>query len=154
MITPRTVRLEEDNLTPHHPHSPKVIIEHHQPDFENLFDDVFQWSMDLIEREDPVCLFVNPAAAIYCCESTPEFFTIARKKQSQWCQRFIKTLGRRAIRKVKDWPIGPEDHLFSKRELKFRRVFQRSLCFTGLLIIEGKTIPSNRWPDRDSKSFP
>ncbi len=92
------------------------------------------------------CLYLNPLATVSCEIPTPEFFRVARKLQGLWCQRCQTTYGRKARRSVKDW-VNCDG--FPQRE---ERYLDRTLCFIGMLIIDGKFVPPHQWPDRKAKT--
>ena len=119
--------------------NPTVRVRRHQPDIENLGKQVAARLGQILEREHPRCLFVNPIVTITCDKPTEEFFSIVRKRQAEWCKRSRTTFGRRASRKVRNWANanGP----LKKRA----RFFDRALCFTGVLFVDGDLIPPHAW---------
>lgn len=121
--------------------NPTVRVRRHQPDIENLGEQVAERLGSILEREQPRCLFVNPIVTITCDKPTEEFFSIVRKRQAEWCKRSMTIFGRRASRKVRNWvnANGP----LKKRE----QFFDRGLCFTGVLFVDGDLIPPHAWDD-------
>lgn len=150
MSTIRTVNLDDETFVPHTRHQSEVTILHHQPHFENLAEEVAFRTQEFLESEHPRYLYANPIVTISCEDPAPEFFRIARKRQSQWCQRFRKVLGRSSFRKVQNWTLVPGEKEMPRKLRKYLKFIERSLCLTGLLFIDGKPIPSDQWPDRDT----
>lgn len=117
-----------------------VRVQLHQPDYENLAEQVAARIADVLENKlRPRCLFANPIATVTCKEPTTEFFQVVRKRQAEWCKRASTTFSRRTRRSVKNWVV-PEGS-----SSKYERFLQRSLCFTGLLFIDGCILPSHEW---------
>ena len=121
--------------------NPTVQVRRHQPDIENLSEQVAVRLDQILEKEQPRCLFVNPIVTITSDKPTEEFFSIVRKRQAEWCKRSRTTFGRRASRKVKNW-VNVNGPL--KKQARF---FDRALCFTGVLFVDGDLIPPHAWDD-------
>jgi hypothetical protein len=127
---------ETEQLTP----DPPVMVKHHRPDWENLFE-----AVDSRLAEFPPgptqCVYMNPLVTVTCDQPTQEFIKLARKFQGQWCKRYQSVLGRSVMKGVKNWTSS---ETCTSRQDKF---FKRAMCLTGILIISESFIWPNQWPD-------
>ncbi len=95
-------------------------------------------------RTRPCYAFMNPIATVISSEPTKQFFRTVRKRQSEWCQRSRTTFGRRSTRRTKNW-VMPEGS-----SSKHDRFLQRSLCFIGILFVDGSIVPPHEWSQIES----
>ena len=119
--------------------APVTVVRRHDPDIENLLDQVTSRVTHILSNEQPRYAFMNPIATVICSEPTKQFFRTVRKRQSEWCQRSRTTFGRRSTRRTKNW-VMPEGS--SSKHVRF---LQRSLCFTGILFVDGSIVPPHEW---------
>jgi hypothetical protein len=138
MSTSKTSCLDAVDSPPPAP-APITVVRRHHPDIENLLDQVISRVTDILSTEQPRYAFMNPIATVICTEPTKQFFRAVRKRQSEWCQRSGTTFGRRTTRKAKNW-VMPEGS-----SSKHDRFLQRSLCFTGILFVDGIIVPPHEW---------
>ena len=135
----RTVSLDADlPVAVARPTEPDVRVQRHEPDIENLREQVFQRTQAILEIEQPPYLYANPIAMITCDQPTPKFFVIVHKHQAEWCKRSRSIFTRSQTRRVKGWFTGEEQN-------KYQKFIIRGLCFTGLLFVQGKAVPSHEW---------
>ena len=120
-------------------HCPRPRVRRHQPDVENLLEQMKARTFQVLENESPPYLYVNPIATITCEEPTKEFFFLIRKRQAEWCKQSRTVFSRRLARRVKNWFTGSE---YSK----FEKFMSRGLQFTGLLFVNGQPVPQQKWP--------
>jgi len=71
----------------------------------------------------------------------PKFFQIVRSEQASWCRQASQTFPRQVRRRSSRWVSGGQ--WISN---KHARCLDRTMCFTGVLFIDGKLIPSHSWP--------
>ena len=141
MPTRKTISVDAANSSPE---GPGPVVRRHDPDIENLLDQVTSRVTDILKNEQPRYAFMNPIATVICSEPTKQFFRTVRKRQSEWCQRSRTTFGRRSTRRTKNW-VMPEGS--SSKHVRF---LQRSLCFTGILFVDGIIVPPHEWPRIES----
>lgn len=99
--------------------------EHMEPFFKLVMDDASQFNLKNV--------FCNPPFLVTSDKPTPPFLRAARKAQGAWFQRV------RAI-------FGSSGR--AKRELRKMTPIIRQLSHTGILIVDGKHVLPNQWPDR------
>ena len=118
-----------------------VRVQHHQPDINNLFEQVLLRTQALLEAEQPAYLFANPIITVTSDQPAPEFFRVVRKRQAAWCKQSRTLFGRKAMRQAKHWvmPTAPMS--------KYQRFLTRALCFTGILLVYGKVTAPHEWHD-------
>jgi hypothetical protein len=121
------------------PAAPITVVRRHHPDIENLLEQVTSRVTDILSTEQPRYAFMNPIATVICSEPTSQFFRTVRKRQSEWCQRSRTTFGRRPTRQTKNWVT------LEAIPSKLDRFLQRSLCFTGILFVDGNIVPPHEW---------
>lgn len=135
-VTTRISVLDIDNEP-----TPKVTVLRHPVDFHNLADDVAERITATIVKTPIGCHYFNPAVTISCPEASPVFFAVIKKEQARWCRHAGKTILRKNRRSSSRWVSGGE-----WMGNKLARYFDRALCFTGILFIDGKFIPPHSWP--------
>jgi len=135
----RLTCLDAPGIVPATDQCPRPHVRRHGPDVENLWEQVSARTYRLLTEESPRYLYVNPIVTITCDEPTSEFFSLIRKRQAEWCSRSRTLFSRRLGRRVKNWFTGTE-------RTKFERFMSRGLLFTGLLFVNGQTIPQHQWP--------
>lgn len=119
---------------------PKVRTQRHSVDWGSLADDVAA-RVDRSLRDDPTgCRYFNPAVTVSSPEPSPDFFRVVRKEQARWCRRSSPAFSDKARGSSRNWSSGGE--WISN---KFYRYLDRALCFTGILIAEGKIVPFHQW---------
>jgi hypothetical protein len=132
-----TTSLDDDQ-----PLGREVLVTHYRPDFETLAEEVGNRAVKELSRNAAGCLYLNPLVTIRCRIPDQAFFKAVRRFQAQWCRRTKHTFPRRARRKVADWVGGGE-----VQSTRYGRFLDRSLCFTGVLFIDGRIIAPHDWPD-------
>ncbi len=119
---------------------PKVMIHRHPTDMHTLADDVGQRISSILQQNPTGCHYFNPAVTVSCSSPLPKFFQFVRSEQARWCRQASTSFSRQARRRVKDW-VSHE-----RMNNMYARYLDRALCFTGILFIDGKQIPSHSWP--------
>ena len=127
----------------------KVRIQRHHPDMHSLAEDVWDRIAATVNRAPLGCHYFNPAVTVSCPRPSPEFFRIVRREQAKWCRQTNTTFPRRARRRASNWVSGGE-----VIRHKFGRYLDRALCFTGLLIIDGRLVPHHKWPKATTPLLP
>ena len=120
----------------------KVQVHRHLIDMHTLADDVGKRVVATLEQNPTGCVYFNPAVTVSCPSPRPEFFRVVRNEQARWCRQAGKTFPRNVRRRSSRWVSGGEwiSH-------KHSRYLDRSLCFIGVLFIDGKLIPPHSWPE-------
>ena len=124
-----------------------VSVSQHEPDPENLVEEIHSRVMELLESERPPLLYANPICTITCLKPTPEFFREVRRHQAQWCQRAIMIFGRKPMRSVKNWPLDPATRKQPRWKRRYIQFLIRGYAVTGLLLVNGRPMPSDQWPE-------
>ena len=117
-----------------------IKIQRHSPDFNNLADEVAERIAAHLGQNPSGCVYFNPAVTISCSQPRPKFFQRIKKEQASWCGRASSTFENSVHRKVSSW-ISPAV-VNGERD----QYYDRALCFTGILFINGKMIPHHNWP--------
>ena len=120
--------------------SSEITIQRHPTDMNNLAEPVVERITAHLGQKSAGCVYFNPAVTISCPQPGPEFFQRVKQEQSRWCQRASSTFKNSVRRKVSSW-ISP-DVVEGRRD----QYHDRALCFTGILLINGKMIPHHNWP--------
>ena len=119
---------------------PRPRVQRHQPDIDNLLEQMKARTSRVMEEQTSRYVYVNPIVTIICDEPTSEFFSLIRKRQAEWCSRSRTIFSRRLGRRVKNW------FTVEREQTKFEKFMSRGLQFTGLLFIKGQPVPQDQWP--------
>ena len=136
----RVICLDSVGNTRRSNHCPRPRVRRHQPDIDNLLEQMKARTFQILKEETPPFLYVNPIATITCDEPTEEFFFLIRKRQAEWCKRSRTLFSRRQGRRVRNW------FTVERERTKYERFMSRGLQFTGLLFINGQPVPQDQWP--------
>ena len=117
-----------------------VNVHPHLIDMHTMSDDVGRRVVITLKQRPAGCVYFNPAVTVTCPEPTTEFFRIVKKEQARWCRQASKTFPRNARRSPSRWVSGGE--WISN---KYARYLDRTLCFTGILFIDGQFVPPPKW---------
>jgi len=132
----RTTSLDDDYLV-----RPKVQVTHYRPDFHTLSQDVGGRAVGELSRVRSGCIYLNPIVTIRCSCPHEAFFEKVWRFQAQWCRRAKTAFSERGRRNVAEWVGGGE-----VLTTKYGKFLDRSLCFTGILFIDGKVVAPHDWP--------
>ncbi len=119
---------------------PPVRTEHFVPNPDDPGEGISERT-SAFRGNAPRCIYLNPIATVTCEEPTAAFFLEVRKQQGRWCRLYKRKLGKAVCRSVKDWAVA-------ERKSRCSAFWDRSFCYTGLLLIDGDVIPPHEWPDR------
>lgn len=128
-----------------------VEVTRHKYDMENLRQPVEKRLLEHLNREPKGCFYINPVATVWCPEASLSFFEAVRREQARWCRQssstFSSQIRRRASKWISDGTVIRD---------KFARFLDRALCFTGLLIQDGRIVPASEWKHHlgNSKAVP
>lgn len=117
----------------------RVSIQRHEYDFNDLAGEVERRIVATISQAPEGCHYFNPAATVSCSQPTNAFFAKVRQEQARWCRIASKVIKKRERRRVNSW-VSHE-----RLSNKFARFLDRSICFTGLLVVDGQIMPHHQW---------
>jgi len=135
----RVICLDAAGNTPAINQCPRPRVRRHQPDIDNLLEQMKARTLRVLEEQSSRYVYVNPIVTITCDEPISEFFFLIRKRQAEWFKRSRTIFSRRLGRRVKNWFTGSE-------HTKFEKFMSRGLQLTGLLFVNGTPVPQNQWP--------
>lgn len=136
IVLTRTIVLDNDDLE----QTPRVLVQRHRPDFENLAEAVFQRILATVGQSATGCHYFNPATTVSCTGPTLAFFVVVGKEQARWCRQVRHTFPKRTRRRVQNWVSHERtNHMFD-------RYLNRAACFTGILFIDQQLVPPHLWP--------
>ncbi|WP_417739146.1 hypothetical protein [Rosistilla oblonga] len=118
---------------------PRIKIESHVPDFNDLASEVEQRAEARVASGEYRCVFANPIATVLADEPTPEFFRNVRQQQRRWFKQAELVFPRSIRRSVRGYMA--DDGRMSKRD----RYLHRARCWTGVLYQDGWLIQPHRW---------
>jgi len=112
---------------------PKFLTAEHHPGREEIIEELFKVTMADAAGHGLINAFVNPAYTVTADRATKHFIHKARSAQHTWFSRFR--------------------HIFHssgrvKRELRKMTPIIRQLSHTGVLVLGGKHVLPNQWPDK------
>lgn len=139
-MTSRVACLDALGDTRRSTYCPRPHVRRHQPDIENLLEQMKARTSRVLEEQTSRYVYVNPIVTITCEEPTKEFFSLIRKRQAEWCKQSRTLFSRRLGRRVKNWFTA------EREQTKFQKFMSRGLQFTGLLFIKGQPVPQDQWP--------
>lgn len=122
--------------------STRVRVCRHEVDWKDLDLLTAQRAEEILSLDNPPrCVYLNPWFTVICSEPTADFLHEIRKRQAEWCRQASNTFRPKVRRKVSNW-IGAGGQVFNSKSARY---FDRCLCFTGILFIDGKIVYPGKW---------
>ena len=118
-----------------------ATIQRYRIDMNTLEDDIDSRIAALMEPNPVGYHYFNPAVTVFCPNPLAEFIDTVWNEQEHWCRQAANTFPRRIRRHTSSCVRGG-----GWVSNKYGRHLIHALCFTGVLFIDGQTIPQHEWP--------